>query len=333
MNWFYYLLSLANRLGCRINNILFNHGLRRVSRAPLPVVSVGNIVFGGSEKTPLVMELLSYFLDKGARPALVTRGYKGKWEKKGGILSDGKTLSGTWKEAGDEPFMVAQSFPQVGIYIGRNRLASCRKATQAGFDVAILDDGFQHRRLYRNLDIVLYDPAQKAALRESFSALERADIILIKKNGAAKVKEKIQKRFPHTKIRLYSAENTGFFRLKEKRAVPVEHLKEKPLVVVTGIARPERFLFMLEQEGLNPHLFLRFPDHHAYPPSSLKRIERRLQNTKEAVVLTTEKDSFKLSKLEKEKNIPVYFTKIILKVENSFYQDISFVLKSEFSQG
>ena len=128
-----HFFSLLHRLGCRIRNALYDKGLLAPADAPLPVVSVGNISFGGSEKTPLAQEILRHLLDKGIKPALVTRGYRGRWERTGGVLSQGRGLLGDWREAGDEPFMVALNLPAAGVYVGRDRLASCRLAKADGF--------------------------------------------------------------------------------------------------------------------------------------------------------------------------------------------------------
>jgi tetraacyldisaccharide 4'-kinase len=221
------LFSVAHQVGCRINDLLYDLGMRKSYRAPLPIISVGNIAFGGSEKTPLVMNLLSFCLKNGIKPALITRGYKGKWEKNGGTLSNGRQVSASWRDAGDEPFMVSQRFPQVGIYVGRNRLISCEKAFQEHFHVAILDDGFQHRKLQRNLDIVLYTPGEKTGLRESFSSLKRADIILVKQNNDALIKQEMKENFPRARIYAYKVKNQGFYSSKERIPIPVEHLDKK----------------------------------------------------------------------------------------------------------
>ena len=147
--------SFFSRPLSRIKNSLYDRGVLKPRRAPLPVISVGNISLGGTEKTPLAMELLSQLVALGRRPALISRGYKGRWEKRGGVLSDGRAILGTWQDGGDEPYLIARSFPTVGVYVGKERLTSCRRAAEAGFDIAVLDDGFQHRRLARDLDIVL----------------------------------------------------------------------------------------------------------------------------------------------------------------------------------
>ena len=132
--------SAFSRPVCRLKRALHRIGVLRAARAPLPVLSVGNLALGGSEKTPLALDLLGYFLEIGRKPALVSRGYKSAWERTGGVLSNGRTITGTWREGGDEPFLAARRHPGAGVFIGRDRLASCRRAREAGFDVAILDD-------------------------------------------------------------------------------------------------------------------------------------------------------------------------------------------------
>lgn len=322
------LFSLAHQFGCWINNLLYDLGMHKSYRAPLPIISVGNIAFGGSEKTPLVMNLLSYCLKNGIRPALITRGYKGKWEKTGGTLSDGRQVYASWREAGDEPFMVSQRFPQVGIYVGKNRLNSCKTAFQEHFQVVILDDGFQHRRLQRNLDIVLYTPGEKTGLRESFSSLKRADIILVKQKDDTPIKQKMKENFPWARIYAYKVKNQGFYSSKERGSIPVEHLERKRLLALSGIARPNRFLSLLEKEGLIPASVLQFPDHHAYPPSSIKKISREIQRIEAEAIITTEKDYFKLKDLQKEQNIPVFYNRLELEVDKEFYPEIHLLLKS-----
>ena len=315
-------LTFVYQLGTRINGFLFDRGLRKIGRTSLPVISVGNISFGGSEKTPLVMHLLAFCLENGLKPALVTRGYKGAWEKSGGVLSDGKTVGGTWQEAGDEPYMVFRRFPNVGIYLGRDRLTSCERAKSAGFDMIILDDGFQHRQLRRDLDIILIEPAERTALREPLSSLRRADVILVKKQSLGQFDARIKRHSPQAKIFSYSIINKGFFSYPDEIPIPKEHLREKRLLAVCGIARPGRFFSLLEKEGLSPSHSLSFPDHHSYPVPTINMIIRAFQKVGADAVLATEKDVFKLSDLNKNGHIPVYYNKIDLLLEKKFYQEV-----------
>jgi tetraacyldisaccharide 4'-kinase len=268
------------------------------------------------------MHLLSFYTEHKQNPALVTRGYKGSWEKSGGVLSDGQNLYGDWHDAGDEPFMVSRNFPQTGIYVGRDRLTSCQKAKQAGFTHVILDDGFQHRQLNRNLDIILFDPTEGNILRESLASLGRADIILVKERALQYARTPVKRHAPKAKVFSYSVMNRGFFAYPDSRPIQTEGLKGKRLLAVCGIARPERYLSLLETEGLEPRLSLTFPDHHAYPISSRKKIIKAIQTEKADAILTTEKDIFKLDNLHRVEKIPVFFNRIDLDIQENFYQEL-----------
>lgn len=313
-------VSLFSRLGSHLKNLLYKRKIKKPKKAPLPVISVGNIVFGGSEKTPLVMNLMSFFLKNGLKPALISRGYKGRWERSGGILSDGKRIYASWRDSGDEPFMAAKNAPAAGVFIGKRRLLSCQKAKDLGFEMAILDDGFQHRRLDRDLDIVLYDPGEKITLRESISSLKRANIILIKKSLENKEKNRIKRFFPACSVFEYSVTNKGFLKLNSKKILPPEAFKDKKVLAFCGIARPERFQVMLKDAGMEIVFFFKFPDHCTYPFSSLKKIASQYYKLKPELVITTEKDAIKIVTYDNYlKSIPLYYLKIDLDIEKEFY--------------
>jgi len=290
------IFSAFSRFGSRVKNIFYDWGILSPKIAPLPVISVGNIALGGTEKTPLALHILAWLQEKRYQPALVSRGYKGRWERNGGVLSDGRKILGTWEEAGDEPFLVARNLPQAGVFVGRDRFSSCVRAKKSGFNVAVLDDGFQHRRLGRDLDIVLYSPEDKIALREPRSSLKRADIYLIKNKD-------------------YSVISTGFFFPWNHEKAPVVTLAGKKALAFCGIARPQRFFAQVREEGLDIVLAMTFPDHHAYPPSSLRKIVRGYRESRAELILTTEKDSVKIEAQRSVfGDIPVYYLKIGLRI-------------------
>jgi tetraacyldisaccharide 4'-kinase len=324
-----FLFSIFSQLVCQIKNLLYERKIFKPRKSPLPVISVGNIAFGGTEKTPLVMELMSFLIREGIKPALISRGYKGKWEKRGGVLSDGRKIFGTWKESGDEPFMVSQNIPQAGIFIGKQRLISCQKAKELGFQVAILDDGFQHRRLSRDLDIVLYDPQEKIALREGDFSLKRANILLLKNGVESPLKKNLKEKFPQTEIFDYSVINRGFFRLGAKESLPSESFNGKKILAFCGIARAQRFITLLQEGGMEIAFFFNFPDHYSYPISSLEKIVKKYQELRPNAAMTTEKDAIKIipdkNFLEK---IPVYYLKIGLELEGKFYERIKSFLQN-----
>jgi len=319
--------SLFHRSACRVKSWLYSRKAFKPEKAPLPVISVGNIIFGGSGKTPMVMNLLSFLVQNGLKPALISRGYKGKWERTGGILSDGKTIQGTWQDSGEEAYLVASKIPQSGAFVGKDRLTSCRMARDAGFEIAVLDDGFQHLRLQRDLDIVLYDPAEKIALREPVSALKRARIILIEKRAGAGAKGRLKKRFPQSDIFEYEVQNRGFFRPGKNEQESRDRLEQKRVLAFCGIARPQRFLTQLQKENIRPACLLKFPDHHSYPLPSVKRISETFGRIKAEAIITTEKDAVKISDAKDLARLPVYYLKIDLELERAFYLNISSLLE------
>ncbi|MFW6131542.1 MAG: tetraacyldisaccharide 4'-kinase [Candidatus Aminicenantaceae bacterium] len=326
MKTVFFLISFLYRRACWIRNLMYAANIFKCKKSPIPVLSIGNISFGGTEKTPLAIHLVSFFIKEKIRVGIISRGYKGKWENKGGVLSDGKNIYGSWEDAGDEPFMMSKTIPQAGVYIGKNRYHSCQKAAQSGFDLAILDDGFQHRQLCRDLDIVLINPLEKIALREPFISLKRADILLIKKNSG-KIKEKLSHRFKKKHIYEYKVIKKGFFPMGKTIPLAENQLKNKRILVFSGIARPERFHNMLQNSGIKSYFSINFPDHHHYPLSSIKRILKKYKSIGAQAIITTEKDTVKIKEHPAFSNIPVYYLKIDLEIENNFYSDLSLFLK------
>jgi tetraacyldisaccharide 4'-kinase len=312
------VFSLFSKLISQVKNTLYDRGVFKARQASLPVISVGNISLGGTEKTPLAMEILSRLLEQSLRPALVSRGYKGRWEKKGGVLSEGHGLLGSWEDGGDEPFLIARSYPAAGVYVGKNRLMSCRSAASAGFDIVVLDDGFQHRRLARDLDIVLFSPDEKIALREPRSALRRADVLLIK---AGEKKDKIIAglKGSRTETLSYSVVSRGLADLWTGEDLPPDRLMKKKLAAFCGIARPSRFFDGLQQLGFEVVSFLPYPDHYSYPRGSLEKVVRAGRRAGAEVLITTEKDGLKIAGRQKElAEIPTYVLRIGLAIDPAF---------------
>jgi tetraacyldisaccharide 4'-kinase len=312
------VFSFFSRFFSRIKNFGYDRRLLRPRRPPLPVVSVGNISLGGTGKTPLARELLGRLASQGRRPALISRGYKGRWEKRGGVLSDGRTILGTWQDGGDEPYLVARALPGVGVYVGKDRLASCREAARAGFDIAVLDDGFQHRRLARDLDIVLYSPREKIALREPRSAASRSDILLVKDDEQEdRAIERLRRR--GGSIFSYAVVVRGLSDLWTGGSMPLESARNMGFVAFCGIARPARFEETLRRARLEVLSFLPFPDHHPYPSASREKILRAFRRRGAHGLITTEKDAVKLAGREEEwGRVPVFVLEIGLAIEPSF---------------
>ncbi len=314
--------SWINRFACRLQDLSIRLNLRPPYKAPLPVVSIGNITHGGSGKTPLAIAMLSFLLENGYRPALISRGYKGRWEQDGGILSLGNGLLGNCEEAGDEAVMAARAVPRAGVFLGKHRLLSCRRAYEKGFYPAVLDDGFQHRRLARDIDIVLCDRTHGWELRESPAALARADFLLLNRGLGSGERHRLESLAPRAHCYSYETVPDSLIRLGAKSTMPAGDAAKERAVAFSAIARPHRFYSLLERTGIVPIARISFPDHHAYPESSRRRIRRMYEEKDGSILITTEKDAVKLSSMPFFANLPVYYLKIALEVDGGFYEEV-----------
>ncbi len=315
-------LSLKYQMVSRIIRRLYHNGFLKIRKAPLPVVSVGNIVFGGSGKTPLVQALLDYLSIRENKPALVTRGYRGHWEKAGGYIPPSGEKAVDWRDTGDEPCMIARSHPGTGIFIGKNKLKSCRKAQEAGYDIAVLDDGFQHHRLHRDVDIVIHSLKRKALKREPLSSLQCADIVLLEGGHSTRDSDSAKRKAGKTPVYSYSVKPAGIFQAGTGEPVSHQDLRLTPVLAFCGIAQPDRFRDLLEKAGVHPRALLTFSDHHSYPPSSIRKIMRHIHSSGARACLTTEKDLVKLEPLISIPGFQLWIIKIRLEIEPAFYQDL-----------
>lgn len=273
-----------------------------VRRADLPVISVGNLTVGGTGKTTIVAWLVRRLQERGRHPAVVSRGYLGRAGRGPLLVSGGDGPRVEARVSGDEPYLLARSLPGVVVVAGSDRLAGCRAAREAGADVVVLDDGFQHLRLGRDLDLVLLDahspfgnyrllPA--GSLREPASGLSRADLVLITRSRSEEsfeVLERVVRRYHRQIPILRSAHRCSGFVDPEGNAV------ERPSRVVAfcGIGNPENFLTDLEAQGVQVAAFRPFRDHHPFTAEDWEALVE-LASAHDATLLTTEKDLVRLT--------------------------------------
>jgi len=281
---------------------------RRAQSLPRPVVSVGNLHLGGTGKTPLVAAIARHFRDQGVRVAILTRGYRRQGS--GVVLvstGDGPLVGPS--RAGDEPVLLAGELPGVSVIVGESRLDAGRHALERLHpppDLFLLDDGFSHLRLHRDLDLVALPAADpwgggrllpSGRLREPLAAIERADAVLL--TGAAEDSEAEAHGTELAEhLQAYDFAGRGF----SSRTVAGQPLLagHRPVpagataLLVTGIARPERFAATVEALGFRVADHLRFSDHHVYPEASLEKIRRMFHDCGAECVLTTAKDQVKL---------------------------------------
>ncbi len=291
---------------------LYEGGLLRESEAPVPVLSVGNLTLGGTGKTPAVAWALERLLGAGRRPAVVSRGYGGASEAVT-VVGDGRGSVLPCPPAADEAVMLARRFPQTPLLTGRDRPAAARRAAKEfGAELVLLDDGFQHLALWRNLDLVLLRgecpfgngrvfPA--GALREPRGALRRADVVLMTGDvdfgglRQAERRREVEAAAPRAQIFAGFLVPEVLLDGGGNAVGRPADLAGAAVVAVSGIARPEGFSDALSRLGAVVRRHHAHPDHAAYTPAAAERLLASLHETGADLIVTTEKDAVKLAPL------------------------------------
>ena len=280
-----------------IAHAAYRHGLRKVHRAAVPVISVGNIAFGGTGKTPLVAALARSLLAAGARPAILTRGYHRRDKAPVMVLG---ARDASWEHVGDEPAFLARALPEVPIVVDPDRVLGAATAVrEAGATHLILDDGFQHWRLARDLDVVVVEASDpfgaRKPRREHPNALARADAIVLSR--AANLTEAraamavLGAYAPNALFLATALAARAVFRAGERQ--PPEALKGVSVVAMAGIAAPEGFVNTLGDIGARVVEMRFFPDHHRYTRMEVELVIGEAE-AGGALVATTGKDAVKL---------------------------------------
>jgi tetraacyldisaccharide 4'-kinase len=273
----------------------------RVRRLDRPVVSVGSLSAGGSGKTPLAGLVARRLLEAaGHRPAILSRGYARTAPDDGvTIVSDGTRLCADLARAGDEPLMLARALPDVPVVVSPDRYLAGRVAElHLGATVHVLDDGFQHMVLARDVDLLIVDAADAerprllptGRLREPLSAARHADAILVSGEGsdARAIADRlgVAEAFALTRATGAPVEETG--------TGPAPLKKVGRALLVSGIARPARFAADARAQGLDVAGVMAFRDHHAFTRGDIDRIAAKQRETAAEIVMTTEKDLVRL---------------------------------------
>lgn len=328
-----YLLSFPYGWGLRLRILLYSLGLLNIRRLPCPVISVGNITVGGTGKTPLVMALARGLKDRGIPVAILSRGYKGK-KTSGPLVSDGQTVFLSPKESGDEPFLMANTLKDIPILIGKDRFRNGQVALQQfGVHGLLLDDGYQHLRLHRDLNILLIDSdigfgddhlLPRGILREPLTYLQRADLFLITKvehpEASQYVEEKLRQLHPSPQVFHSHYEPVGLIG-PEGEWEELNALKGRKVLALCGIANPTSFFSLLTKCGAEIVEEAIFPDHHVYTANDLSLIQGKEKRVD--WVVTTEKDMVKLKDLNVHA-LPTRALRIVMKIweEEEFYKKV-----------
>lgn len=268
-----------------------------------PVISVGNLSVGGTGKTPVVAAIARWLIERGERPSILSRGYKRQHVVDGVVVvSDGTRVVSGIAAAGDEPLMLATQLPGVVVCVGADRyLSGVLAERRFGCTVHLLDDGFQHVQLARDLDVLVTAVGEipngrvlpVGRLREPMAAAARADLLIVSEASAAEARAEAWT--------VGVSQSAGMTR----RLGPARWLTAGDanlragdrVVAVAGIAHPARFFDALRASGLDVAQTLPFADHYIYTPRDLQAMTAALKASTAVAVLTTEKDAVKLDAL------------------------------------
>ena len=297
-------------LGLRMHRGLYAAGLKRRYRAPVPVICVGNLSTGGTGKTPLVMAIVEMLQSMGREVGVLTRGYKsrGKRAVRRGRAAVATKTTVSPSDVGDEPFMMLEKFSGVQVLVSHDRSASARFAVEElACDVLVMDDGFQHWALERDLDIVVLDASQPERLnhlmpwgnlREGFSALRRAHVAVVAKARDEAERERMAAlvRRANPSIAVWQVDFTpsDVRRLADGELIDMKSLDGEPVLLVCGIASPEGFEQTAQTLGCKIAKRFFYRDHFTYPDLVIKYLELQAQRLDARCILTTEKDAVKL---------------------------------------
>ena len=309
-------LSYIYGFGARMNLWLYEAGILPTRKLDCCVISIGNITVGGTGKTPTAQRVAMMIKNMGYRVVILNRGYRSHWDKPLGVVSDGEKIYMTSYEAGDEAYLMAKMMPGVPVVIGKNRDVTGSYAVEKlNAEVIIMDDGYQHWQLKRDLDIVLVDTLNlfgngcllpRGILREPLNHLNRAGMFLFTKSDQS---SRLTRTSLTEKIRQYNKEApiiesihhakefveiADWYKGVQQNPIPLEELKGKKVIVFSAIGNPSSFEQNVSGCGLDIVEAIRYPDHHDYGMLEMQYIGDRASELKADALITTGKDAVKI---------------------------------------
>ena len=356
----FYVFSLIYEQLVNLKLTMYRWGWAKKERLGCYVISLGNVTVGGTGKTPTAQHLAREISDMGYRVAILNRGYRAKWRGEVGIVSDGHTLKMDAETAGDEAFMLAKHLPNVPVLIGAQRAVTGRYAIEHfGAEVAILDDGYQHWQLERDMDILLVDAVNvfgngyllpRGTLREPLSHIDRADVCLMTKvdqaapGAIAHIWETFRSYNQDGLILESIHQPRQFVRLSDwyediaAGGVPVTEMEGKKVLAVSAIGNPASFEQTLADLGIEMVESMRYPDHHDYGERDMAEVLYRAETLGVEAIVITEKDAVKVpgDVVRAKWRIPMYVISVevtLQKGREEFFQELKRQLAEKLRGG
>lgn len=291
-------LSVPYEAAVHLRRLFYRRGVLSSRHVDVPVISVGGVTVGGSGKTPTVIWTVEQIRRMGLKAAVVSRGYGGRPGHDPYVVCDGHVRRADVKKCGDEPVLITAKAPESIVVVHPDRVNACECARGLGAQIIVLDDGLQHKRLARDLDIVLVDAREPfgngcflpaGPLRDAPEAMRTAGLVLLTRAEEATPEELQRSRDLVAKVAPEAVVATARYELE----APAE-LMGKRVFAVSGIARPETFVEALEHAGLEVAGAHAFRDHHIYDADDLATVQQEAERAGADVIVTTEKDATRL---------------------------------------
>jgi len=309
---FLFPLDIISRCMVAFRNFSYDHGILPSLEPELPVISVGNITFGGTNKTPFVEMLTRELLEKGLNTGIISRGYGGRTEKPV-VIRNGEASRDV---VGDEPLLLSTRLPEVPVAVSRDRLADVTALVSENVDVVIADDAFQHRKLGRDVDIVLVDAtcpfgndlfAPAGILRESPRSLSRADMVIVTKSNQVtemqleEVRSGLEKWVSPEKIFISRLELANWALWDgEWHDIDPESIAAWDMVAFSAIGSPSSFWDFLVEQGFPPVESHFFKDHHRFTNGDMNELAERVEATGSDILVCTEKDVHNIPEMSRD---------------------------------
>ncbi|MDO4177664.1 MAG: tetraacyldisaccharide 4'-kinase [Phascolarctobacterium sp.] len=324
------VISWLYDFGVRTKLSLYQWGIKTKHKLPCCVISIGNITVGGTGKTPTAQKMAQIIKHLGYKVVILNRGYRSHWNKAIGVVSDGQKIFMTAYEAGDEAYLMAKTLPGIPVVIGKNRAITGEYAVKnLHAEVIIMDDGYQHWQLERDLDVVLVDTLNmfgngcvlpRGTLREPLKNLNRGDLFLLTKTDQSSKLSRMQLRNTIAQFnnrapvvesvhhpRNY-VEIADWYKGFTENTRELEILKDKNVMVFSAIGNPSSFEQTLCSIGVNIVEAVRYPDHHDYGMVEMQYINEHAYYQNAVAIITTAKDAVKIPTefIYSKRDIPLY---------------------------
>jgi len=322
-------LFLVYQIIIFFRNYFYDKKIFKSTKLPCKIISVGNITIGGTGKTPTVIAIAKFLQQHNKSVAILSRGY-GRKSRGTQLVTDGLTNPTNYKLFGDEPILMANSLLRIPIIVDENRVRGGQFLIDNYHpEVIILDDGFQHRKIHRDVDIVLVNSnISKIAnrifsfsnFREPWTSLKRAHIILLTKSDIVPLSSKLQLKLEKFRLPLFKTNLSPapYLLDNENNQIILDDVKGKTALLFSGIGDPESFIKTIQNLNINILDSINFSDHKNYSKSDIEKIRNTFKEINADIIITTEKDIIKIS----ETDLPIYSIPIAMDTGKESYDKI-----------